>query len=95
MSSGVLVIDTGCRVITMNAAAEEILELRKDDVVSQHLDNALGRRAAGLAHELVESLALERPRRRQEVAVHTRAGAFRRSGSAFRPSRTEPSAAAE
>lgn len=85
MSSGVLVVDTDCRVITMNAAAEEILELRKDEVLSRHLDNSLARRAPDLAHELVESLALERPRRRQEIAAHSRTGAYRPLGISISP----------
>ncbi|HEX6791988.1 MAG TPA: ATP-binding protein [Candidatus Krumholzibacteria bacterium] len=85
MSSGVLVVDTDGRAITMNAAAEEILELRKDDVLSAHLEHALGRRAHDLAHELVESLALERPRRRHEIAIGTRAGAFRPLGISISP----------
>lgn len=85
MSSGVLVIDTDSRVITMNAAAEEILELRKDEVLSRHLDNALGRRTPDLAHELVQSLSSDIPRRRQEIAGHTRSGAYRPLGISISP----------
>ncbi|HET6347870.1 MAG TPA: ATP-binding protein [Candidatus Krumholzibacteria bacterium] len=85
MSSGVLVVDVDCRVITMNAAAEEILELRRDEVLAQRIDIALGRRAHDLAHELVESLAIERPRRRQEISAHTRAGAYRPLGISISP----------
>jgi two-component system sensor histidine kinase PilS (NtrC family) len=85
MSSGVLVIDTDCRVITMNAAAEDILELRKDEVVAHPLDEPLGRRAPDLARELVQSLSLERPRRRQELAMHTRGGAYRPLGISISP----------
>ena len=85
MSSGVLVIDTDCRVITMNAAAEDILELRKDEVLSHHLDQPLARRAPDLARELVQSLSIERPRRRQEIAMHTRTGAYRPLGISISP----------
>jgi two-component system sensor histidine kinase PilS (NtrC family) len=85
MSSGVLVIDTDCRVMTMNAAAEDILELRKDEVVAHPLDEPLGRRAPDLARELVQSLSLERPRRRQELAMHTRGGAYRPLGISISP----------
>ncbi len=85
MSSGVLVVDTGCRVMTMNAAAEEILELRKDEVVSHPIDHSLARRAPDLARELVQSLSLERPRRRQEIGGHTRAGAYRPLGISVSP----------
>jgi two-component system sensor histidine kinase PilS (NtrC family) len=85
MSSGVLVVDTNGRVITMNAAAEEILEVRKEEVLTRHLDNALARRAPDLAHELVHSLALEKPRRRQELGGHTRAGAYRPLGISISP----------
>jgi two-component system sensor histidine kinase PilS (NtrC family) len=85
MSSGVLVVDTDSRVITMNAAAEEILELRKDEVLSHHLDTALGSSAPDLAHELVQSLASDRPRRRQEIAGHTRSGGYRPLGISISP----------
>jgi two-component system sensor histidine kinase PilS (NtrC family) len=81
----VLVVDTGCRVMTMNAAAEEILELRKDEVVSHPIDHSLARRAPDLARELVQSLSLERPRRRQEIGGHTRAGAYRPLGISVSP----------
>jgi two-component system sensor histidine kinase PilS (NtrC family) len=85
MSSGVLVVDTNCRVVTMNAAAEEILELRKDEVISRHIDDTLGRRVPDLAYELLQSLAIERPRRRQEIAGHTRAGKYRPLGISISP----------
>jgi two-component system sensor histidine kinase PilS (NtrC family) len=85
MSSGVLVVDTDGRVLTMNAAAEEILELRKEDVLSHHVDTALGRRTPDLAQELVQSLASERPRRRQEISGHSRAGAYRPMGISISP----------
>jgi two-component system sensor histidine kinase PilS (NtrC family) len=85
MSSGVLVVDTECRAVTMNAAAEDILELRKDDVVARHIDETIGRRMPDLAHELARSLAIERPRRRQEIAGHTRAGAYRPLGISISP----------
>ncbi|HET6463525.1 MAG TPA: ATP-binding protein [Candidatus Krumholzibacteria bacterium] len=85
MSSGVLVVDTDGRVLTMNAAAEEILELRKDDVLSHHVDGGLALRAPDLAYELVQSLASERPRRRQEISGHSRAGAYRPMGISISP----------
>lgn len=85
MSSGVLVVDIDGRVLTMNAAAEEILELRKEEVLSHHVDTALGRRAPDLAHELVQSLASERPRRRQEISGHSRSGAYRPMGISISP----------
>ncbi len=74
MSSGVLVIDSVCRVVTMNLAAEEILELKRDEVVGRNVDDALGRRVPDLAHELVQSLSMERGKRRHEIAAHTRDG---------------------
>ncbi|HEU4929520.1 MAG TPA: ATP-binding protein [Candidatus Krumholzibacteria bacterium] len=80
MSSGVLVIDSVCRVVTMNLAAEEILELRKDEVIGQHVDEALGRRVPDLAHELVQSLSIERGKRRHEIAAHSRDGRDRPLG---------------
>jgi len=85
MSSGVLVVDIDGRVLTMNAAAEEILELRKDDVLTHHVDIALGLRAPDLALELVQSLASERPRRRHEISGHSRAGVYRPMGISISP----------
>jgi two-component system sensor histidine kinase PilS (NtrC family) len=85
MSSGVLVVDVDGRVATMNAAAEEILEVRKDDVLSHHVDSTLGPRVPDLARELVQSLATERPRRRQEISGHTRAGSYRPLGISISP----------
>ena len=80
MSSGVLVVDSVCRVVTMNLAAEEILEVKKDDVLGKHIDEALGRRVPDLAHELVQSLSMERSKRRHEIAAHTRDGKDRPLG---------------
>jgi two-component system sensor histidine kinase PilS (NtrC family) len=85
MSSGVLVVDTNCRVVTMNAAAEEILELRKEEVISRHIDDTLAHRVPDLAHELLQSLTIERPRRRQEIAGRTRAGSYRPLGISISP----------
>jgi two-component system sensor histidine kinase PilS (NtrC family) len=85
MSSGVLVVDIDGRVLTMNAAAEEILELRKEDVLSHHVDTALGERAPDLALELVQSLASDRPRRRHEISGQSRGGAFRPMGISISP----------
>ena len=82
MSSGVLVVDSVCRVVTMNLAAEEILEVKKDDVLGKHIDEALGRRVPDLAHELVQSLSMERSKRRHEIAAHTRDGKDRPLGGA-------------
>ncbi|HXV14696.1 MAG TPA: ATP-binding protein [Candidatus Krumholzibacteria bacterium] len=80
MSSGVLVIDSVCRVVTMNLAAEEILELKKDSVLGRHIDEALGRRVPDLAHELVQSLSMERGKHRHEIAAHSRDGRHRPLG---------------
>lgn len=80
MSSGVLVIDSVCRVVTMNVAAEMILEIVKEDVLGRHVDEALGRRVPDLAHELVQSLSTERGKCRHEIAAHTRDGQHRPLG---------------
>jgi two-component system sensor histidine kinase PilS (NtrC family) len=80
MSSGVLVVDSVCRVVTMNLAAEEILEVKKDDVLGKHVDEALGRRVPDLAHELVQALSMDRSKRRHEIAAHTRDGKDRPLG---------------
>jgi two-component system sensor histidine kinase PilS (NtrC family) len=80
MSSGVLVADTDGRVVTMNAAAEQILELAKDSVIARRIDEALVVRAPDLAHELGLSLSSEHGKRRQEIATHTRSGRDRPLG---------------
>lgn len=80
MSSGVLVVDTDGRVVTMNAAAEQILELAKDVVVGRRIGEALAVHAPDLAHELKLSLESERGKRRQEIATHTRSGRDRPLG---------------
>jgi two-component system sensor histidine kinase PilS (NtrC family) len=80
MSSGVLVIDSVCRVVTMNLAAEEILELKKEDVLARHVDEALGRRVPDLAHELVQALSTERSKLRHEITARTRDGKYRPLG---------------
>jgi PAS domain-containing protein len=71
MSSGVLVIDSVCRVVTMNLAAEEILELKKEDVLARHVDEALGRRVPDLAHELVQALSTDRNKLRHEITARS------------------------
>lgn len=80
MSSGVLVIDSVCRVVTINLAAEEILEIKKDDVLARHVDESLGRRVPDLAHELVHALSTERSKRRHEISAYTRDGKHRPLG---------------
>jgi len=85
MSSGVLVVDTDGRVITMNAAAEQILELHKEEVLSHSVDGVLRRHAPDLAQELVQSLSSERKRHRHEISGHSRAGAYRPMGISISP----------
>ncbi|HEU4363920.1 MAG TPA: ATP-binding protein [Candidatus Krumholzibacteria bacterium] len=80
MSSGVLVVDTDGRVVTMNAAAEQILEVGKDGVLARCVEEAFAGRAPDLAHELGMSLQSERGKRRQEIATHTRSGRDRPLG---------------
>jgi two-component system, NtrC family, sensor histidine kinase PilS len=80
MSSGVLVVDTAGRVVTMNAAAEEIIEVRKDDVMDREIEFALGSRTPDLAHELALALKSDRGKSRQEIASHTKSGRYRPLG---------------
>ncbi len=80
MSSGVLVVDTDGAVVTMNAAAEDILEMRKEHVLGEKVAVALGKRVPDLAHELVLSLSSDRGKRRQEIASHTSSGRYRPLG---------------
>lgn len=80
MSSGVLVVDGEGLVATVNAAAEDILEMRKEEVLGRKIASALADRAPDLAHELVLALRSERGKRRQEIASHTKAGRYRPLG---------------
>lgn len=80
MSSGVLVVDDGGRVVTMNAAAADILETGSDDVVGRTVTDALGRRVPDLASELTAALATARGAHRQEIVARTRAGLLRPLG---------------
>jgi two-component system sensor histidine kinase PilS (NtrC family) len=80
MSSGVLVVDIGGRVVTMNAAAENILDVDKAAVIAGHVDDALGAQVPDLAHELTLSLGSGAGKRRQEISTHTRTGKHRPLG---------------
>lgn len=71
MSSGILVIDADGTVVTINPAAEEILGVKKEDVLLHNLDEALGRTVPELTRELEDALREQRDRRRHEVTLTT------------------------
>jgi two-component system sensor histidine kinase PilS (NtrC family) len=72
MSSGVLVIDSEGRVLTMNPTAEDILELERPDVESQHIDSVFGPQMPELTKELAGALESERSKSRHEITVRRR-----------------------
>ncbi len=74
MSSGIVVVDTNRRVITINPAACEILSLRRDDVLTRPLEAVLGDGAASLRRELLDALATGRDVHRHEVTVESADG---------------------
>ncbi len=74
MSSGVLVVDDNGLVVTMNAAAEQILEIDKAAVLAKHIEKSLAERLPDLAHELALSLTSDRGKRRHEISTHTKSG---------------------
>ncbi len=80
MSSGVLVVDEGGRVVTMNAAAGDILEIGGAEVIGRSVVDALGQRVPDLAGELTAALATTRGTHRKEIVARTRAGGSRPLG---------------
>jgi len=69
MSSGILVVDTNRVVVTMNPAAEEILGIDKNDVLSKDVDAALGENAPELTNVLSDALNEEKSKYRHEIMI--------------------------
>ena len=80
MSSGVLVVDESGTVLTMNAAAGDILEIGGGEVIGRSVKDALGPRVPDLAGELTTALATTRGTHRKEITARTRAGGSRPLG---------------
>ena len=80
MSSGVLVVDESGTVVTMNAAAGDILEIGGGEVIGRSVKDALGPRVPDLAGELTTALATTRGTHRKEITARTRAGGSRPLG---------------
>jgi len=80
MSSGVLVVAESGTVVTINAAAGDILEIGGDEVIGRSVKDALGQRVPDLAGELTAALATTRGTHRKEIAARTRAGGSRPLG---------------
>jgi two-component system sensor histidine kinase PilS (NtrC family) len=72
MSSGILVIDSTGIIITMNPAAEDILDVDMADVLNFDLEEALGDRVPQLTSELRNALSEERSRFRHEILIQRR-----------------------
>jgi two-component system sensor histidine kinase PilS (NtrC family) len=70
MSSGILVVDTNGLLITMNPAAEEILQVKREDVLMKPAEEALGEVAAQLTSELLDALSEEKSKYRHEVTIN-------------------------
>jgi len=69
MSSGVLVVDSKRRVLTINPVAEQILEVRERDVVSMDVEEAFGPAMQALSKELVRTLESDEARKRHEMTI--------------------------
>lgn len=69
MSSGVLVVDSDARVLTINPVAEQILEVSERDVRSLDVRTAFGDSMGGFAEELLKALDSEESKHRHEMEI--------------------------
>lgn len=69
MSSGILVIDTDGVIVTMNPAAEEILDVPMNEVLNRDLDEALNNKVPQLTSELRQALLEEKSKFRHEILI--------------------------
>ncbi|UCD18546.1 MAG: PAS domain S-box protein [Candidatus Zixiibacteriota bacterium] len=74
LSSGLLTIDSGGRVIFFNRAAEEILDISESDMKGRDFRDALAGRMSRLADNLNDVLQSQRHSRRGEVEIRKRDG---------------------
>lgn len=74
MSSGILVMDTQLRIITMNPAAEAILGIKRSESTMKPISEMLADCAPQLVTELAGALEFGRSRRRHEIEVGRVAG---------------------
>jgi two-component system sensor histidine kinase PilS (NtrC family) len=69
MSSGVLVVDSEEKILTINPAAEEILGLQESELVKKNVSDAFGQTMPELARELVDAFAAEEGKSRHEITL--------------------------
>ncbi|UCG52396.1 MAG: PAS domain S-box protein [Candidatus Latescibacterota bacterium] len=74
MSSGILVVDSKAKILTINPTAEEILGVEKEDVVGLGVEAALGPLVPHFAQEMLEALVEKQNKRRHEISIRTRDG---------------------
>lgn len=74
MSSGVLVIDSIGKILTINPTAEDILGIRSDDAQDRDVEEVFGETMPELSDELVGALTSEQNRIRHELTVRRNGG---------------------
>lgn len=74
MSSGILVVDSDCSVMTINPAAEEILGVEASKMIGSSVATTLKHSAPELVLEMEQVLDSERSRLRHEVTIHGSGG---------------------
>ena len=72
MSSGVLVADSGSRILAINPAAEEILGVEREGILSKSLAEVFEPIMPELVHELKQALTLDMNKSRHEITVRHR-----------------------
>ncbi|UCH84106.1 MAG: PAS domain S-box protein, partial [Candidatus Latescibacterota bacterium] len=69
MSSGILVIDSKGKILTVNPTAEQILGVDKEDVIGLNVESALEPLMPEFAHEMLQSLDAETSKKRHEILI--------------------------
>lgn len=69
MSSGVLVVGSDGRILTINPAAEDILGISASKVLAQNLEEGLAKDYPELAMEILSALRAERSKFRHEITL--------------------------
>jgi two-component system sensor histidine kinase PilS (NtrC family) len=69
MSSGVLVVDSAGKILTINPTAEQVLGVDERDVIGLHVDTAFDPLMPEFAQELLSTLESEQGRLRHEVTI--------------------------
>jgi two-component system sensor histidine kinase PilS (NtrC family) len=74
MSSGVLLVDSTGKIVSINPAAEQILEVDRDDVQNLDLNAAFESLMPELANELMAALRLNTSKMRHEMTIKRPSG---------------------